>query len=347
MLRRTCILYDRDSSRKKIWAKYKGRLMNQGWIYLNNTPKGRLGGKDRHTQVYIQYTSRKPMLSTSEMKAYSGTTVAHSGDIVEPKKVTENFQEKHLPDFKRPAQPTIWEKEDWWQWRLPAEKLPQGQRGTKWDGWEGQIQDYRKRYRFLMNPGATQTKSRMKAGLHYSLDQRYDTSDKIPEPSFDITGELQKLKLGDEIKETSSSLAEKVAQATKDIKSGKTEAKDTLDKYVAEQYRHQFKTKRGFRAMHNDRAKLVNWNAAIGRKETEIDRWRKEKNVDPVTYKKIKDKLIGRMKAQALWAEKQVATETAARRDGYKIGKQNKNKSKLSKPKQGEKNAKMKSLATH
>jgi len=32
--------------------------------------------------------------------------------IEETKKVTEKFTEKHLPDFKRPGQPTIWEKED-------------------------------------------------------------------------------------------------------------------------------------------------------------------------------------------------------------------------------------------
>lgn len=104
---------------------------------------------------------------------------------------------------------------------------------------------------------------------------------------------------------------------------------------------------RKLNAMHNDRAKLVNWNAAIGRKETEIDRWRKEKNIDPATYKKIKDELIGPLKAQALWAEKQVATETAAHRDGYKIGKRQKKTNSVNKPKVGEKNAKMKSINAH
>lgn len=327
--------------------KFKGRLMKENWIYLNTTPKGRLGGKDSHTQVYIQYTSRKPMLSKAELASYETNTIANSSEISESMKVTEKYQEKHLPDFKRPSQPTIWEKEDWWQWKIPAEKMPQGVKGSKWNGWENQITDYRKKYRFLMNPGATQTKSRMKAGLHYNLDQRYDTSDKIPEPSFDITGELQKIKIGDDIKENRVSLADRVRQATEDIKAGKTTAQTSLDTTVAERYRQMNIGSRKLNAMHNDRAKLVNWNAAIGRKETEIDRWRKEKNIDPATYKKIKDELIGPLKAQALWAEKQVATETAAHRDGYKIGKRQKKTNSVNKPKVGEKNAKMKSINAH
>ena len=191
--------------------------MKESWVYLNTTPKGRLGGKDRSTQVYIQYTSRKPMLSQSELSKYQTPIVANSGDYHSDQQITKNFQQKHLPDFKRPSQPTIWEKEDWWQWRLPAEKLPEGERGSKWDGWESQITDYRKKYKFLMNPGATQTKSRMKAGLHYSLDQRYDTSDKMPEPSFDITGELNKIKLGDEIKKKETILREKVQEYFKNF----------------------------------------------------------------------------------------------------------------------------------
>merc|ERR1712083_831437 len=113
---------------------------------------------------------------------------------------------------------------------------------------------------------------------------------------------------------------------------GNMEAKDELDKVRAERSRHKFKTSRQFNAMHDDRAKLVNWNAAVGRKEAEIDRWRKEKNIDPATYKKEKDRLIGELKAQALWAEKQVAVETAAYKDGYKIGKKDSKKSaKMSK----------------
>merc|ERR1711893_241946 len=118
-----------------------------------------------------------------------------------------------------------------------------------------------------------------------------------------------------------------------DYNAGKTEIKGELDKTRAELLRHGFIASRRFDAMHDDRAKLVNWNAAIGRKETEIDRWRKEKNIDPKTYKEIKDKLIGELKAQALWAEKQVAMETAKHKEGYKIGKKSTKKKRVSKPK--------------
>ena len=187
----------------------------------------------------------------------------------------------------------------------------------------------------------------MKAGLHYNLDERYDTSDKLSEPSFDITSELGKIKVSDEIQEKTDELKAKILQLQNDYNAGKTEIKGELDKTRAELLRHGFIASRRFDAMHDDRAKLVNWNAAVGRKEAEIDRWRKEKNIDPDQYKKVKDKLIGELKAQALWAEKQVAVETAAHKDGYKIGKKEKKGSKMAKPKVGEKNAKMKSLSMH
>lgn len=321
--------------------------MKEGWTWLNCTPKGRLGGFDKHTQVVIQYTQRKPMMSGKEMKQYNRSSVKNQLDIQEIKNVTQEFQDKHLPDFKRPDQPTIWEKEDWWQWRLPADKLPQGGRGEFWDGYPDQITDYRKRYNFLMNPGGYSTKSRMKVGLHYDMDQRYDTSSKIPEPSMDITKIHSDIKKSKDYYQKSRDLYEKIQEYKK------SEDKEQLHATQVQKEMHDAERTRFFSKMTPHRAKFVNWNAAIGRKEAELDRWRKDRNIRPSDFKAVKASYIGPMKAKALWAEKTMATltrehkELMAQRAAAGKDRSKSKSNKMKKPVEGAANAKMKTLGTH
>ena len=51
---------------------------------------------------------------------------------------------------------------------------------------------------------------------------------------------------------------------------------------------HDAERTRFFSKMTPHRAKFVNWNAAIGRKEAELDRWRKDRNIRPSEFKAVK-----------------------------------------------------------
>jgi len=266
MLRFSAQLLDRNSSRKLAITKLRGRtLKNRPW-YLNETATNRLGGADNQP-LCIAYTNRPPMVARTQMKRISRAS-ANDGQLASERKLVDRAWEKNMPDYVRPSKPTIWEKEEWLQYKLPAEMLPEGPRGKKFNYW---VQDDRHwTYEKIMNRQDFTTKNPRMRGIYYSFDQRWDTKNEgLPDASFDITkvqADIDRWNAG-----------------TKKVQELKEQGDFTTMKRLAPKNRYYANT------LDTQRTKFINWNAAVGRRKTELERWRDDRVVPPEKYKAVKE----------------------------------------------------------
>merc|ERR1711974_304600 len=165
------------------------------------------------------------------------------------------------------------------------------------------------------------------------LEERYETSEKMPEPKFDILQEQQYLERGE--------------QRLKDLEELKRLAFVEKKEGARAEYRrnsHTGNERYMFNIMDNHRAQMVNWNAHEGRKKAELERWRDENpSVSTDEYKKVKDNILSDIKANAIWAGKEVVRRQQLQKERAAKKRRVRN-NKMTTPKGGALNAAMRKI---
>merc|ERR1711879_704643 len=162
------------------------------------------------------------------------------------------------------------------------------------------------------------------------LEERYETSEKMPEPKFDILQQNQYLEAGRKKREEEAAL----------LKDAKAKFKREFG-FKGERRYH-------FNIKDSHRAQMINFNALQGRKKAELERWRDEHpHISPEAYAKEKNGITDDLKANALWAEKLVSQRTQIQKDKFakeRLKAAKASKKTINRPKAGAVNSAMKSI---
>jgi len=118
MLRTSCPRSGISSAKRKFWSKQ--RALNQpNQYYLNEVKTTKMDPEDGQDFVY-GFTNRAAMLGSKTLHGIRNGT-----HMLEERQHYRKAAAHHMPDFKRPTEPLMWEKQMWWETQIEDEdKIP-------------------------------------------------------------------------------------------------------------------------------------------------------------------------------------------------------------------------------